>query len=429
MAVVVRGTGRTSSLRRVADVGRGAGRGAQQRGHGATSMAVRPLLSLLDVALRAALASRPRRPGDGGRRGAPSPLGGADTVACAGCARRCAARSSTPAAAGPPTSCWSRHSATPTGWPTSTPRPRPARRVARAMRPRVEAARTVDEDGAVRWAPRGDGRDGAVGLWEATGLGRPGAPSPWPAARRGRAPTATSTRRGAVRRRRPLRRPAARGRARGSSSTTSAARTCPATRWPSARAAATTRCALLTVHAGRRAGVGPRGGRRRLRRRVARPAAARVAAGVRAAGRRRDRARPVPAGRRQAARCATTRPGCSTSRSAGPASGCIVTSVGDDDHQPSPFLDLVDPPERRRRLRARRARSTTCDRALTLRAVVAELRRQVVNQRLAPPSPTAAAHGPGPAGRAPACRAPTPREWYGPDRCSDDRPLREAGDR
>ena len=60
------------------------------------------------------------------------------------------------------------------------PEAAPARRVARAIAAGVEAARTVDEDGAVRWAPGVDGRDGAVGdvggdragpTWRAIALG------------------------------------------------------------------------------------------------------------------------------------------------------------------------------------------------------------------------------------------------------------------
>jgi RecB family exonuclease len=103
--------------------------------------------------------------------------------------------------------------------------------------------------------------------------------------------------------------------------------------------------------------------------------------------------------------------------------GLLVTAVRDDDHQPSAFLDLVDPPSGDAADGERPL--TVVPRAMALRAVVAEL-RQVVT---APPGdvPETRRHA---AARELArlaqagVRGAHPDEWYGVAPLSDDGPLR-----
>ena len=205
-------------------------------------VAVRPLLSLLDVVLRAALGDRRRRstPRPPSTSCSP-PIGGADAVALRRLRRalrreeldggggRTSDELLVRGAAAPrlatPRSGPRRHR--PDGWP-------------RAVAAGVEAARTVrDEgrDGALRWAPGVTAETVLWAMWQATGLaGRRGARSRSAAAWPARAPTATSTpwwRCSTPPPRFVDRLPQSGPRRR--SSTTSAARTSPATRWSRGR--------------------------------------------------------------------------------------------------------------------------------------------------------------------------------------------------
>ena len=98
----------------------------------------------------------------------------------------------------------------------------------------------------------------------------------------------------------------------------------------------------------------------------------------------------------------------------------LVTAVRSDDEQPSVYLDLVDPPDARQEMRP----FTEVDRPMTLTALVAALRREVAV--------------PGHAGRAPAarllahlaaCSVPgaDPATWWALTSLSDERPLRPEG--
>ena len=220
MAVVVRGQGRTATLRRVLHGVRGAGRRPGDRPPGArrggrAARCSRCCASSLDLRSRR---GRHGRPGDGRRRrprrrrsAVPTPW------RCAGCAGRCAARSSPPAAAAPATSCSPRPWCTPTASRPSAARgragaPRGAAPSPPASRRRASAARTARPLGAGRQR-----RGGALGDVEATGLAEPPGRRPRSAGGPGGRARRPRPRRRAwpVRRRRPLRRPAAQAGPRG----------------------------------------------------------------------------------------------------------------------------------------------------------------------------------------------------------------------
>ena len=83
-----------------------------------------------------------------------------------------------------------------------------------------------------------------------------------------------------------------------------------------------------------------------------------------------------------------------------------MTAVRSDDEQPSVYLDIVDPPEEGDASDELRPFDDV-DRAMTLSALVAELRREVVNRRRRRPGARPRrTTWPGWPPRA--CRAPTP---------------------
>ena len=252
---------------------------------------------------------------------------------------------------------------------------------------------------------------GLAGPWRDTALG--GGPGG------GRADRDLDAVLGAVRRRRPLRRPAARRLARATSSTTCWARTSPATPSSPGRPAGES-VALRDPRGIRRARVGPRRGRRGAGGRLARPAAARLAARVRPTSSTSSPAGAATRGR-PGRRCGTTRPGSSTSRSPGPAERLVVTAVRSEDEQPSPFLDVVDPPA------ARRAPFTDVARPLTLPGLVAELRREVGGRRPGTCAGRRSLHLARLA-RARGCPGADPAQWWALRDVSDDRPLRAPGE-
>ena len=288
------------------------------------------------------------RPRDGGRRRALPDRRCRHGRACAGCGGRCAARSSTAAAAAPATSCWPRRSPQPDflrrAW---APRRAPARRVAAGDRGRCRGRAHGPRRGRTRWrwAPGVTRRDGAVGdVVRRPGWARRGARSRWRAAWPALAPTATSTpswRCSTPPRSYVDRLPQAGPR--GVPRPTSAARTSPATRSSRGRRSASrSPCSTPQAAAGR--AVAARRGGRGAGGRLARPAAARVAAGLRAARRRRHRARPSTFRAAQAAvRYDETRLFLVAVTRA--SERLLVTAVRSDDEQPSVYLDVVDPPE------------------------------------------------------------------------------------
>ena len=245
MAVIVRGQGRTSSLRRVLMSSGVPVAVPSSEVPVRDEMAVRPLLSLLDVVLRSALGEPSPIDPEAAVDAVLSPIGGADTVGLRRL-RRALRREELDAGGGRTSDeLLVAGIVNPDFLANVGPEAAPARRVARAIAAGVEAARTVDEDGALRWAPGVTAETVLWAMWEATGLADLARPSRWAAASRGRAPTVTST---------PSWRCSTRPRAmstacprwaRGGSSSTSAARTCPATR-SSARAPSDDTVSLLT---------------------------------------------------------------------------------------------------------------------------------------------------------------------------------------
>ena len=326
--------------------------------------AVRRLLALLRCALDVAPGADAARPA--ARRRAVSPLGGADAVACAGCAARC-----------PPRARRRRRPHQRRAARRGLLQPVPLGRARARGGIRPARARTAAARRAARSTPaarrRGSGRDGAVGDVERQRAGR------------------AVARRGARRRpgRRP-RRPRPRRRAwrcstpppgsstgcpapgPGSSSTTCCGQDIPGDTLV-ARAPAGEAVQVLTPRPppgasgtsssspGCRRASGPTCGC------AARCSAPSDLVDVRRRVAAATRARP------RRPRCGTTRPGCSTSRSPGPAELLLVTAVRSDDEQPSLFLDVVDPPA------ADEPRPfTDVARPLTLPGLVAELRRELV---------------------------------------------------
>ena len=341
-----------------------------------------------------------------------SPVGGADAVALRRLRRRCGA-SELDGGGGRPSDELLAEALLQPG-PLGRGRARGARRPAgshRALAAGVEAARRRARADGVRAGRRGDRRDGAVGDLGGQRAGRPVA--------RGRA------RRRA--RRRP-RRPRPRRRGRRCSTPPPASSTgCrsragrlprprarpgrrPATRWSRGRPAATTvsRCSTpqgaaglewdFVVVAGVQEGVWPD-----LRLRGSLLGSER--AGRRASTGGGDR----PCGPRRPP-CRTTRPGCSTSRSPGPAGGCWSPRC-------AARTSSRRSPRRRRPARGATPRDeqrafTEVARPLTLPALVAELRRAVVDPR---PGRRARRRPPRRwrrAGRASGCPAPTRRQWW-----------------
>ena len=163
MAVVVRGQGRTSSLRRVLMSSGVPVAVPSSEVPVRDEMAVRPLLSLLDVVLRSALGEPSPIDPETAVDAVLSPIGGADTVGLRRL-RRALRREELDAGGGRTSDeLLAAGIVDPDFLANVGPEAAPARRVARAIAAGVEAARTVDEDGARPLGAGRDGRDGAVG--------------------------------------------------------------------------------------------------------------------------------------------------------------------------------------------------------------------------------------------------------------------------
>jgi RecB family exonuclease len=102
----------------------------------------------------------------------------------------------------------------------------------------------------------------------------------------------------------------------------------------------------------------------------------------------------------------------------------VVTAVRDEDDQPSPFLDLVDPLPLDGSRRDQARPPTSLPRALALPALVAELRQVVTAADVPEQRRAAAARELARLARA-GVRGAHPDQWYGVAPLSDDRPLRE----
>ena len=141
-------------------------------------MAVRPLLSLLDVVLRAALGDPEPIDPETAVDVVLSPIGGADTVALRRL-RRALRREELDGGGGRTSDeLLSECLLHPDFYAAVGPEAAPARRVARALAAGVEAARTVrDEgrDGALRWAPGVTAETVLWAMWQAPAWGRRGA--------------------------------------------------------------------------------------------------------------------------------------------------------------------------------------------------------------------------------------------------------------
>ena len=174
MAVVVRGQGRTSTLRRVLMSSGVPVAVPAARSRSATRWRYGPLLSLLDVVLRSALGEPSPIDPETAVDAVLSPIGGADTVGLRRL-RRALRREELDAGGGRTSDgCWPPASSTPTSWPPWAPRPR--RRGASRGRSRpVSRPPQVDADGELRWAPGVTAETVLWAMWAATGLARPGA--------------------------------------------------------------------------------------------------------------------------------------------------------------------------------------------------------------------------------------------------------------
>ena len=171
MAVIVRGQGRTATLRRVLMAAGVPVAGSATDLPVRDEVAVRPLLALLRVRAR----PRPRRGRDGrpaGRRRHPAVARSAVPTPwrCAGCGGPCAARSSPGGAGGSSDELLAEALVHPDRLATIGGEAYPARRVARTIAAGVEAARVRSEGDAVRWETGVSAESVLWAMWWATGL-------------------------------------------------------------------------------------------------------------------------------------------------------------------------------------------------------------------------------------------------------------------
>ena len=421
MAVVVRGQGRTSSLRRVLMSSGVPVAVPSSEVPVRDEMAVRPLLSLLDVVLRSALGEPSPIDPETAVDAVLSPIGGADTVGLRRL-RRALRREELDAGGGRTSDeLLAAGIVNPDFLANVGPEAAPARRVARAIAAGVEAARTVDEDGALRWAPGVTAETVLWAMWEATGLG-----PTWRSialggglagARADRDLDAVVALFDAAARyvdRLPQMGPRGfldhiRGQdvpgdtlvARAPSDDTVSLLT------PQGAAGRTW---SFVVVAGVQEGVWPD-----LR--------------LRGSLLGSERLVDVVTGRGQSLRAAQAAVRYDETRLflvavSRASERLLVTAVRSDDEQPSVYLDIVDPPEEGDASDELRPFDDV-DRAMTLSALVAELRREVVNHE-SPAGREAAAHD---LARLAAEGVPgaDPASWWALTVLSDDRPLRPEG--
>ena len=323
MAVVVRGRGGPATLRRVL-MSSGvpvAGRATEVPVR--DEVAVRPLLALLRRRAAVGPASRPRSTREvGGRRAAARRIGGADAVGLRRL-RRALRREELDAGGGRTSDELLVAALADPAFAGRRWAPRPRRRAAwrGRSRPVSRPPGTVDEDGALRWAPGVTAETVLWAMWAATGLAEPGSAIALGGGPRRAAPTATSTPSSALfdaaaRSSTGCPRPA-----RGAFLDHIRGQDVPGDTLV-ARAPGGRRGGAADPAGGRRAAVAARGGRRRPGGRVARPAAARLAAGLRAAGRRRRPAAATSFAGGPGGGPLRRDPAVPRRRHAGPASGC-----------------------------------------------------------------------------------------------------------
>jgi superfamily I DNA/RNA helicase/RecB family exonuclease len=424
MAVVVRGQGRTSTLRRVLMSSGVPVAVSASEVPVRDEMAVRPLLSLLDVVLRAALGDPAPIDPETAVDVVLSPIGGADTVALRRL-RRALRREELDGGGGRTSDeLLSECLLHPDFYAAVGPEAAPARRVARALAAGVEAARTVrDEgrDGALRWAPGVTAETVLWAMWQATGLG-----PTWrgvalggglAGARADRDLDAVVALFDAAARyvdRLPQMGPRGfldhiRGQDVAGDTLVARAPSDDTVALLTPQGAAGREWAFVVV-AGVQEGVWPD-----LRLRGSLLGSERLVDVV--TGRGQSLRAAQAAVRYDETRLFLVAVSRATER-------LLVTAVRNEDEQPSVYLDIVDPPEEDDASDELRP-FTEVDRAMTLSALVAELRREVVNAATASEREAAARD----LARLAAERVPgaDPASWWALTPLSDDRPLRPEG--
>ena len=171
MAVIVRGQGRTSTLRRVLMAAGVPVAVPSTEVPVRDEVAVRPLLALLDVVLNVAMGQPDPIDAETAVDTLLSPIGGADAVGLRRL-RRALRRDELDSGGGRTSDeLLAEGLVSPNTLGMPGAEGAPARRVARAIAVGVSAARTVDAEDGPRWAPGVTAESVLWAIWEATGLG------------------------------------------------------------------------------------------------------------------------------------------------------------------------------------------------------------------------------------------------------------------